>query len=103
MLDKCRKARRERLGQLGFTRILKCAREQQGPSIIIYTVAMGAVRDRIDCVLEHSCTVAEREEMADPHLRKGRCLRAGNNRTRRNDILRSAAPARSFKDREIAL
>ena len=67
MLDEGREARGVDFGQqLRFTGICKRAREQQGASIVVDTVAMSAVRHRMDRVLEHSRIVAEREEMADP-------------------------------------
>ena len=57
-----------RLGQLRFAGVRKRAREQQGASVVVDTVAMGAIRHRMDGVLEHAGTVAEREEMPDPQL-----------------------------------
>ena len=58
----------------------------------------------MDRVLEHARAVAEREEMADPHLRNGGCLA----RERRSDqaeatISGRALLARRLEDREIAL
>jgi hypothetical protein len=57
----------------------------------------------MDSVLEHPRTIAEREEMAHPHLRKGGCLPESNNRIKRNHIFRSDTLACSLKDQEIAL
>src|SRR5436189_5626620 len=64
---------------------------------------MGAIRDRMDCVLEHSRAVTEREEMADPQLRKSGRLPESGDRIKRNDLFRSVTLARHLKGREIAL
>jgi len=66
MLDECREARSDFFGQFHFVRIQERGREQQGASIVVDTVTMGAVLHRMDRVLEHPRTVAEREKMPDP-------------------------------------
>ena len=71
-------ARRADFGQqLRFAGIGKRAREQQGASVVVDTIAVSAVRHRMDGVLKHAGIVAEREEMADPHLRNGSTLAHG--------------------------
>src|SRR6266568_2160051 len=54
-------------------------------------------------VLEHARTIAEREEMPDPHLRNNVTLAQRDDRTNRQRYFGSGTLARSLKDREIAL
>ena len=101
VLDEGRKACGERLGQLRFARARKRAREQQGASVVVDTVAVGAVRHGMDGVLEHARAVAEREEMTESGPPEARVPCSGKQFDRPGAILqagRARAPSRSSRD-----
>src|SRR5205807_5650499 len=81
----------------------KRAREEQGTSIIVDAVAMGAILYAMGGVLEHARAIAEREEMPDPQLRNGRRLAPSHDRIIRKRKSRSSALTRSLQDGKIAL
>src|SRR6266849_6454581 len=57
----------------------------------------------MDGVLEYTCTIAERKEMSDPHLRNAVPLALRDDRINRKRYSRSGALARSLEYCEIAL
>src|ERR1700687_3694412 len=57
----------------------------------------------MDRMLDHARTIAEREEMPDPHLGYEKALARGDDRINRKRKFRSGIFVRSFEYRKIAL
>ena len=101
VLDECRKACRHRLRQLRFAALCERTREQQGARIVVDAVAMRAIRYRMDSMLDHARTIAEREKMPGPHLRYEKALACGDDRINRKRSSRLELFVCRFEDRKI--
>ena len=102
MLNEGGKPRGDGIGQWRFAGARKGAGEQQGARVVIDAVAVGAVRYRIDGVLQYAGSVAKGEEVAGLDLRQRVPLSPGSHSTDRQQNCRPSEFAAGLEAREIA-
>ncbi len=71
VLDEGRKTRGHRFRQSGFARGRQRARQQEGTGVVVDAVAMSAVGDRVDSVLEQTGAIAHRQKMTGLQFGQG--------------------------------
>src|SRR5471030_654960 len=84
-----------------FAGACKCAREKQGPGIVVDTITVCAIRNRMYCVLQYAGAVAKRKEMSHLHVRNALPFSLGGNLAIRMRYFRSRTYC--FKNGDITL